>query len=402
MSIEADFIAKGTITSPKGFSAGATYTGIKTEAAEQPDLGILVSDVPCVATALFTTNRFQAAPVVLSRQRIKNGNAQALIVNSGCANAGTGAQGTTDASSMTRLAAEKLNLPEEMVLVASTGVIGQCLPMDRVAKGIIKIQPAVEGGRELAEAILTTDTKTKEVAVKVSDGYTIGGIAKGSGMIHPNLGTMLCFLTTDANVEEGFLAQALKRAADISFNMVTLDGDTSPNDTLLIMANRLAENEAITENSRQAGVFQQALDKICIFLAKAIAADGEGATRLIEVTVSGAVDSSDARLVARTIAGSSLVKTAVHGGDPNWGRIIAAAGYSGAQFETKKAILKIGDVKLIEKGEILEFSEDEAAKAFKQEEVTINLKLNLGNARATAWGCDLSREYVAINSDYTT
>jgi len=402
MSIEADFIAKGTITSPKGFSAGATYTGIKTEAAEQSDLGILVSDVPCVAAALFTTNRFQAAPVVLSRQRLKNGNAQALIVNSGCANAGTGEQGTTDASSMTRLAAEKLNLPEEMVLVASTGVIGQCLPMDRVAKGIIKIQPAVEGGRELAKAILTTDTKTKEAALKVSDGYTIGGISKGSGMIHPNLGTMLCFLTTDANVEEGFLAQALKRAADISFNMVTIDGDTSPNDTLLIMANRLAENEAITENSRQAGVFQQALDKICIFLAKAIAADGEGATRLIEVTVSGAVDPSDARLVARTIAGSPLVKTAVHGGDPNWGRIIAAAGYSGAQFETKKAILKIGDVKLIEKGEILEFSEDETAEAFKQEKVTINLKLNLGNARATAWGCDLSREYVAINSDYTT
>jgi len=402
MSIEAGFIAEGTITSPEGFLAGATYAGIKSEASKQPDMGILVSEAPCTTAALFTANRFQAAPVVLSGQRIKNNNAQAFIVNSGCANAGTGGRGIADAAGMTRLTAEKLGLPEEEVLVASTGAIGQCLPMDKVAKGIGRIQPISEGGHQLAEAILTTDTKTKEVAIRVSDGYTIGGIAKGSGMIHPNLGTMLCFLTTDAGVEKEFLIQALKQAADVSFNMVTIDGDTSPNDTLLMMANGLARNETIKKESEQATLFQQALNKICIFLARAIAADGEGATMLIEVTVDKAASLSDARLAARTIAGSPLVKTAVHGGDPNWGRIIAAAGRSGAQFEPDRASLKIGNVKLIEKGEILKFNEDEAVDALKQEEVTISLELNLGDARATAWGCDLSREYVAINSDYTT
>jgi glutamate N-acetyltransferase/amino-acid N-acetyltransferase len=324
------------------------------------------------------------------------------VVNSGCANAGTGKQGMADAAGMTGLTAEKLTLPEDLVIVASTGVIGQYLPMDKVAKGINKIQPTAEDGHDLAKAILTTDTKTKEVAIRVSDGYTIGGIAKGSGMIHPNLGTMLCFLTTDASVEKEFLAQALKQAADISFNMVTIDGDTSPNDTLLIMANGLAHNETIKKESQQATVFQQALNKVCISLARAIAADGEGATRLIEVTVYKAANLSDARIAARTIAGSPLVKTAVHGGDPNWGRIIAAAGRSGAQFEPAGASLKIGDVKLIEKGKILNFNEEEAAAALKQEEVAIRLDLNLGDARATAWGCDLSREYVAINSDYTT
>jgi len=402
MSIEAGFIAEGTITSPEGFSAGATYTGIKTEAGRQPDLGILLSDVPCTAAALFTTSRFQAAPVVLSRDRIKSGSAQALVVNSGCANAGTGQQGTKDAASMARLTAEKLKLPEEEVLVASTGVIGQHLSMGKIAKGISRIKLTKEGGHELAEAILTTDTRTKEVAIKTGDGYTIGGIAKGSGMIHPNLGTMLCFLTTDASVEKEFLAQALKQAADISFNMVTIDGDTSPNDTLLLMANGLADNEVITEESKQANAYQQALNKICVFLAKAIASDGEGATRLIEVTASKAASINDARLAARTIAGSPLVKTAVHGGDPNWGRIITAAGYSGAQFDPVRASLKIGNVNIIEKGKILKFNEDEAAAAFKQDEVIIALELNLGDSCATAWGCDLSREYVAINSDYTT
>lgn len=402
MSIEAGFIAEGTITAPKGFLAGATYAGIKSKAGKLLDLGILVSEVPCTAAALFTTNRFQAAPVVLSRERLNNHNTQAIIINSGCANAGTGEQGMADAADMARLTAEKLNLPEDKVLVASTGVIGRRLPMDKIAKGICQIQPTTGGGHELARAIITTDTKTKETAFKVSDSYTIGGIAKGSGMIHPNLGTMLCFLTTDASVEKEFLKRALKQAADISFNMVTVDGDTSPNDTLLIMANGLAMNKIIMEDNPQATMFQQALNKVCVFLARAIASDGEGATRLIEVTVSKAACLSDARLAARTIAGSPLTKTAIHGGDPNWGRIMAAAGRSGAQFEADRASLIIGDVKLINRGKILNFDEDQAAEALKQKEVTIGLELNLGDAFATAWGCDLSCEYVAINSDYTT
>jgi len=252
---------------------------------------------------------------------------------------------------------------------------------------------------------MTTDTVPKETAVSVSSGesqFTIGGVTKGSGMIHPNLATMLCFLTTDAAVDIDFLKLALRRAADISFNMVSVDGDTSPNDTVLIMANGLAGNEPISPGSQLAGAFQQALDQVCIYLAKCIARDGEGASRLVGVTVSGAPSVAEARLAARTVVSSPLVKAAVHGGDPNWGRIVAAVGRSGVEVVESKIDLYIGQVCLVEGGRPLPFDEQSVVRVLKQSEVPIALHLNLGTSTATAWGCDLSEEYVTINSEYTT
>jgi len=275
--------------------------------------------------------------------------------------------------------------------------------MELIRAGIERITLSADGGHTLAKAIMTTDTVPKEVAVRVAGGkFIIGGVAKGSGMIHPQLGTLLCFLTTDAKVDVDFLALALRQAGDISFNMVSIDGDTSPNDTVLIMANGLADNEAITQNSRQAASFQQALDQVCIYLAKAIAGDGEGASKLIEVTVSGALSIASARLAARAIASSSLVKAAVHGSDPNWGRIIAAVGRSGAEVVEPKLDLSIGGICLVKGGSPLPFDEDKAIRALTDSQVSIDLNLNLGEAAATAWGCDLSEEYVTINSKYTT
>ncbi|MDO8687298.1 MAG: bifunctional glutamate N-acetyltransferase/amino-acid acetyltransferase ArgJ, partial [Dehalococcoidales bacterium] len=274
-----------------------------------------------------------------------------------------------------------------------------------IRAGINQMILSRDGGHELARAIMTTDTVPKETAVSVRVGnseFTIGGVAKGSGMIHPNMATMFCFLTTDAAVELEFLRTALRQAVDISLNMISVDGDTSPSDMALIMANGLAGNEPITRGSPQADAFQQALEQICIYLAKALARDGEGATRLIEVTVNGALSLADARLAARTIVRSPLVKTAVHGADPNWGRIIVAAGYSGVEVVESKIDLDIGDVSLLKRGKPLPYSAQDVVRVFEQSEVPIRLNLNLGTAAATAWGCDLSEEYVTINSKYMT
>ncbi|MBI4284205.1 MAG: bifunctional glutamate N-acetyltransferase/amino-acid acetyltransferase ArgJ [Chloroflexi bacterium] len=399
-----DFIAGGTVTSPQGFYAGATYAGIK-KAKDSLDMGILFSEAPCVTAGLFTTNKIKSAPVVLCQERLKKGSATAIIANSGCANASTGEQGLADATEMAALAAKAIGIPEEDMLVASTGVIGQRLPMKLIKAGIDRIILAKDGGHELARAIMTTDTVPKETAVAVIIGdseFTIGGVAKGSGMIHPNLATMLCFLTTDAAVELAFLRSALRQAVDVSFNMVSVDGDTSPSDTVLIMANGRAGNEPISASSQVAETFQEALDRVCIELAKAIAGDGEGATRLIEVTVDGAMTTAEARMAARTVVGSSLVKTAVHGADPNWGRIIAAVGRSGVEVMESKIDLAIGNVSVLKKGSPLPFSTQRVVKVLKQREVPIRLHLNLGTASATAWGCDLSKEYVTINSQYMT
>lgn len=401
MTANFKLITGGTVTSPEGFSAGATYAGLKTASNDALDLGILVSEVPCAAAALFTTNSFKAAPVLLCQQQLKDGKATALVVNSGCANAGTGEPGLGDAITMTELTAERLKLPPQHILVASTGVIGQRLPMAKIKAAIAKINLSEDGGHDLARAMMTTDTAPKETAVRIKS-YTIGGAAKGSGMIHPTLATMLCFLTTDAGVDKVFLGEALRKATDISFNMVTVDGDTSPNDMVLLLANGRAGSEVIAQNSREADNFQEALNQVCIRLAKAVAADGEGATKLIEVTVSGAATAADARSAARTVAGSSLVKTAVHGSDPNWGRILAAAGRSGARMAASKIDLFIGDICLVRGGGALPFDEARAAEALSGREVAITLDLNLGNDQATAWGCDLSQEYVTINSQYTT
>ena len=400
-----EFIPSGSITSPKGFHAGATYAGIKKKANNVLDLGILFSEVSCTAAGLFTANRIKAAPVILCQQQLQSGRATAVIVNSGCANAFTGEQGLADAAEMAELAARAIGIPAKEVLVASTGVIGVPLPVSLIKAGIEQVVLSQNGGHELARAIMTTDTVPKETAVEVKtreSTFTIGGAAKGSGMIHPDLGTMLCFLTTSAAVDRDFLKMALQKAVDNSFNMISVDGDTSTNDTVLILANGLARNKTITEGSEQAVAFQQALDNICIYLAKCIARDGEGASKLIEVTIDKALSTADARRAARAVVSSPLVKTAVHGNDPNWGRVMAAIGRSGAEVMESKIDLDIGNISMVKSGKPVSYDAGKVIKELDSNEVSIRVQLNLGIAKATAWGCDLSKEYVTINAQYTT
>ncbi len=402
MKAEFESVPLGSVTSPLGFEAGATSAGIKPEGIL--DLGMLYSRVSCAAAALFTTNRIKAAPVVWSKKQIRRGEAQAVVVNSGCANACTGEEGLEDAAEMARLTAQKMGLKAQEVLVASTGVIGVRLPMKEIKEGIERLTLSRDGGHKLARAIMTTDTVPKEVALSAKIGgrkFTIGGVAKGAGMINPKLATLLCFLSTDARVEKDFLQEALKKAVDSSFNMVSIDGDTSPNDMVLILANGLSGVEVISGGG-EAVVFEQALKEVCTSLAKRIARDGEGATKLIEVKVQGARSLPEARRVAKAVVSSPLVKAAIHGSDPNWGRIVTALGYSGVRFEPGRVDLNIGDIFILKEGRQLPFSREEVVEALKAEEVEVGLNLNLGEAEATAWGCDLSEEYVTINSQYTT
>ena len=394
-------LPQGTVTSAAGFKAGATFAGINKSAGNKPDLGILFSESACAAAGLFTTNQIKAAPVRLCQQKLPGNRMRAVVANSGCANAATGKQGQDDAAAMSTLAARHLGITAEDVLVASTGIIGERLPMALVEKGIKDINLSGDGGHQLAEAIMTTDTIPKEVAV-AAGGFVVGGVAKGSGMIHPQLGTLLCFLSTDAKVSQGLLSSALRKAVDISFNMISIDGDTSPNDTVLIMANGMSDVEPINPGTEQQAIFQQALDQVCLHLAKAIASDGEGASKLIEVTVCQAASINQARLAARAIVSSPLVKAAVHGNDPNWGRVIAAAGRSGADMVESRLGLSIGGLCLVKAGAAVPFDKDSAIVAMSDSKITIELELNMGEATATAWGCDLSAEYVAINSAYTS
>jgi glutamate N-acetyltransferase / amino-acid N-acetyltransferase len=405
--MSAEVIHGGTITSPQGFIAGATYAGIKSKGDNLLDLGILCSEVPCISAGVFTTNKIKAAPVLLCQRNLKSNQAQAIVVNSGCANACTGRQGMADAEEMAALTARNLGLLPEEVLVASTGVIGKQLPMKQIRDGIESIVLSSAGGHTLAKAIITTDTLPKEIAVKVNLGQneseiTIGGIAKGAGMIHPDMATLLCFLTTDAAVSPAFLKKALQRAVDASFNMITVDGDTSPNDSAIILANGLAGNKIFKEGSPRAKEFEEALTEVCLFLAKSIARDGEGATKLIQITVEGALSIDQARTGARIVAGSSLVKSAVHGSDPNWGRIIAALGRSGVDMEETRADLYLDSLCLMKEGCPLPFDQAQAKSILGRAGIPIRICLNLGDASATAWGCDLSEEYVTINSEYTT
>ena len=405
MEESVEFIRTGTVTAPEGFHAGAIRAGIKKDTGTKPDLGILFSEAPCVAGAVFTTNRIKAAPVVLTRRRLRYGKATAVVVNSGCANACTGVRGLRDAAKMAELAAEGLSVSPDDVVVASTGTIGRRLPMRRIQQAMDRIVLSRDGGHTLARAIMTTDTVPKEaaVAVRADDGaFVIGGIAKGSGMIHPNLATLLGFISTDAALELDFLRTALRKAVDVSFNMVSVDGDTSTNDMVLMMANGLADGRPIDQDSKRAEAFQQALERLCIFLAKRIAADGEGASRLIEVTVKGAASVAQARRAARTIISSSLVKTAVYGGDPNWGRIMAALGRSGAKVAEAKVDLYFGSICVASGGRSVKFNRRDTRRFLHGKEVPITLQLNQGTASATAWGCDLTKDYVAINSEYTT
>ncbi len=394
-------ITSGAVTSPQGFLAGAVKASIKSQ--EKLDLAILCSEKPCVAAGVFTTNAIKAAPVILSRKHLKNRSAQAIVVNSGCANACTGDSGMADAVEMARSVAGKLGLSTEDVLVAGTGVIGVPLPMDRVRAGIRKVALTKEGGHELARAMMTTDTFPKEMAIFVESKlgrFTLGGVAKGAGMIHPDMATLLCFLTTDAAVDVRFLQSALQKAVNVSFNMITIDGDTSPSDTVVILANGLAGTETI--NSRNGKLFQKALDEVCLYLAKCVARDGEGATKLIEVAVEGAVNEAQARLAARTIASSPLFKAAVHGNDPNWGRVVAALGRSEAKVNENKLDVYLNDVCVMKQGSPVPFGKQELSTSLSGKEVSVRLYLNLGEGKATAWGCDLSEEYVTINSAYTS
>lgn len=395
-----EFLAAGTVTSAQGFLAGATVSGIK--ASGGLDLAILHSEKPCAVAGVFTSNAVKAAPVVVSQRRVRFGRGQSVIANSGCANACTGDEGLADAEEMAELAAKRLGIPAGEVLVASTGVIGIRLPVERVQSGVEKIVLKRDGGHELARAIMTTDTFPKEVALRVETGsgaFIIGGVAKGAGMIHPQLATMLCFLSTDADVEAGLLQVCLRKAVDVSFNMITIDGDTSPNDMVLLLANR-ASGVKVGEDS--AGLFTRALEEACIYLAKCIAKDGEGATKLVEVTVDGALDMVEARVAARTIAASPLVKAALHGNDPNWGRIVAALGRSGIRMEERKLDVYLCDTCVMKRGQPQHFDRSKLSMGLAGNEVSISLHLNLGSAKAVAWGCDLSEEYVTINSAYTS
>jgi glutamate N-acetyltransferase/amino-acid N-acetyltransferase len=399
MAAEIEFLPQGTVTSPEGFFAGATSAGINKRAADKPDLAVLFSEAPCLAAAVFTANKLKAAPVLLSQQRLKSREKfGAVVVNSGCANAYVGEQGLIDAAEMAGLVGEGIGVAPEDVLVASTGVIGVPLPMEKIRASVDRIILARDGGNRLAKAIMTTDTFPKEAAVRVKVGdveFTIGGAAKGSGMIHPDLATLLGFITTDAAVEKGFLQKALKKAVDASFNMISVDGDTSPNDMVLVMANGLAGKVSLAP-------FERALEQLCIYLAKRLAGDGEGATRLIEMTVTGAASQLEARAAARAVVGSSLVKAAVYGADPNWGRVMAAVGRSGVEVKESKFDLAIGKIAVVKAGKPLPFDKSAVIKLLKGKEVPLSVNLNLGSGQATAWGCDLSPEYVAINSHYMT
>ena len=405
MSTDTQWLEGGTITSPKGFLAGATYCGIRTYTADKLDLGIVYSEVPCTVAGTFTTNKIKSPSVVLDKQRVDSGSAQAIVVNSGIANTAVGEQGMKDAVEMAAIAASHLGIDPEMVLPSSTGLIGVELPIALIRSGVRKIELTTDGGHALARAILTTDTRSKEAAVSFEVNgitYTLGGIAKGSGMVHPNMATMLAFIATDAPVERTFLQDCLSQVVDSSFNMITVDGDTSTNDTVIVLANGAAGGDPITQESPPAEAFRYALEQVSAYLAKEIARDGEGASTLIEVTVEGAMSREDARVAARSVAASTLVKSAVHGGDPNWGRIIVALGYSGAEVIESRVALYINEVCIMEDGRPIPFFKDAIVATMSQPEISLRLNLNLGQSSATAWGCDLSEEYVTFNSAYTT
>ena len=400
------FVDSGTVTTPQGFMAGATYAGLKTFAEDKLDLAILFSETPCNTAGVFTTSTVKSPGVTVDKERLAQGiPMRALIVNAGIANACVGEQGYIDAIEMTALAAAKTGVQAEEVMVCSTGVIGVELPMSLIREGVEQIDLRGNAGPDMARAIMTTDTRAKEVAVSFEvDGHrlNLGGIAKGSGMIHPNMATMLSFLATDATVEPWFLQRALGQVADETYNMLTVDGDSSTNDTVLLMANGAANAPEISAASPGADTFIEALRAVCTHLTRELARDGEGASHLIVVEVAGAADTADARAAARTIASSSLVKSAVFGTDPNWGRVLAALGRSGAAADEEKIDLFINGVCIMEAGKPIPFHRDAVVALMKRPEVTFRLQLGLGDGDATAWGCDLTEEYVIINSAYTT
>lgn len=401
-------VEDGSITTPIGFKAGGLHCGLKK--TSRHDLGAIVCEVPATAAGVYTTNVFQAAPLQVTRESIGAGGVlRAVIVNSGNANACTGKQGEADAYEMRSRFAQSIAVPEEQVAVASTGVIGELLKMDKVRSGIDGLPARMDGNREGADgfcqAILTTDLIQKMVCVKLElDGKIIhvAGAAKGSGMIHPNMATMLGFVTTDAAIGSEALQQLLRQATDLTFNMITVDGDTSTNDMLVAMASGLAGNEELTTQHEGWAAFAAAVRHVCEVLAKAIARDGEGATKLVEVQVNGAISDDSAQAIAKTVIGSSLVKSAVFGADANWGRIIAAVGRAGQPVNPDTVDIRLGDIVTLEQSRPVAFDEELALEYLKGDTVVIRVDLHNGEGRATAWGCDLTYDYVRINAAYRT
>ena len=402
-------IIEGGVTAPQGYSAIGIAAGIK---KGKKDMAMLLSKVPCRVAGTFTSNVVKAAPVKWDQNIVYHEKtAQAVVMNSGVANACTGAEGYSYCQETAKTAAGLLGISENQVLTASTGVIGRQLPMDLMKKGIETMVPmlseSLAAGTLAAEAIMTTDTVKKEIAVEIELGgktVTIGGMSKGAGMIHPNMCTMLAFVTTDAAVSKEMLQQALSRDIQDTYNMISVDGDTSTNDTCLLMANGLAGNPEITEENEDYRTFAAALNYVNTWLAKHMAADGEGATALFEVKVVGAESKEQAVTLSKSIVTSSLVKTAICGHDANWGRILCAMGYSGAQFDPEKVDLYFesaaGKLKIIENGVDTGYNEEEATKILSEKEITAIADIKMGSAAATAWGCDLTHEYININADY--
>ena len=400
----------GGVTAAKGFYAAACEANIKY--ANRTDMALVYSEVPCKTAGVFTSNVVKAACVMWDKEIVENSEyAQAVIVNSGIANACTGKQGFAYCGQVADAAAADLQIPQNAVLVASTGVIGMQLPIDKMVAGVHKLAAAkeatIEAGTAAAEAIMTTDTVSKQVAVEIELGgkkVTVGGMCKGSGMIHPNMCTMLGFVTTDAAISKEMLQKALKADVQDTYNMVSVDGDTSTNDTVLVLANGLAGNEEITSEGEDYNRFLEALHFINETLAKKMAGDGEGATALFETKVINAKDKADAKKIAKSVICSSLTKAAIFGHDANWGRILCAMGYSGAQFDPENVELffqsKSGKIMIFKDGVATDYSEEEATKILKDEEVTVLIDMKDGDAEATAWGCDLSYDYVKINADY--
>ncbi len=396
----------GGITAPGGFTAAGVFCGIK---RLKKDLSMVLSDSPAACAAVFTANQVPAAPLLVDKLQLRRtAFARALVVNSGNANACTGERGMGDAWTMVKTAADALGLDEVQVLVSSTGVIGQFLPMDKIVRGITDAAKQLrrDGGTAAAEGIMTTDTFVKELAVRtVVNGVTVtlGGMAKGSGMIAPNMATMLAFVSSDAAIHPAVLQTALKSAVDRSFNRITVDGDTSTNDMVVVLANGKAGNpEIATVSSPGYAPFLQALEHLLVRLSKMIVVDGEGATKFVEITVRGASTDADAVRAARAIANSNLVKTAIHGEDPNWGRVLAAVGNAGIAFVPEEVEIAFGTVPILRRNYTIDFSEEDAKRALSGKEISITVDLNAGDGTATFWTCDLSKEYVAINANYRT
>ena len=403
---------EGGVCAAQGFKAGGMHVGVKTKATWKKDVALIVSDVDCSAAAVFTKNVVKAAPIHVDMKHLADGKARAVIANSGNANA-CAPQGEENAIRMCQAAAKAIGCKGEDVLVSSTGVIGQTLNIQVIEDGVAELyavlEASAEGSDAAAHAIMTTDTVKKEVAVETTIGgktVRMGGIAKGSGMIHPNMGTMLCFLTTDCAISSAMIKTALLETVNVSFNRISVDGDTSTNDTCVVLANGLAGNAEITEKGEDYAAFLEALQALCVELAKKMAADGEGAKHLMTCTVNGAADEAQAETIAKSVIGSALTKCAIFGADANWGRVLCAMGYSGEQFDPEKVDVHFasaaGDIAVCEKGRGLPFDEDLAKKILTEHDVEINITMGEGNGSCTCWGCDLTYDYVKINGDYRT